>query len=191
MCKIRCLFWLTSEARDNLAWANFGEMWCCWWSWLCALSWCCGGVVCPFQNPRVSVRNVSVCTFKTSFPVYSGTSDAGSHGDVLNVHTETFWTDTRGFSACHTTPHRTHTTTQDTRHNTQDNTTTTTTTTTTTHGDRDRDRQRIRKKGREDEIRKTTRKTRDEKMKDKTREGKREDPHVALNCLINCPPSGN
>ena len=69
---------------------------------------------------------------------------AGTHGDVLNVHTGTCWVDTRSFEACHTLTHthiNTHNTTQ---HNTlrpQHHTT-----------DRDRDRQRQRQRQTETET---------------------------------------
>ena len=57
--------------------------------------------------PRVSIQDASV--YIQHVPVYAGTTrtcsntcarGAGTHGDVLNVHTEAFWMDTRGFSAC-------------------------------------------------------------------------------------------
>ena len=73
---------------------------------------------------------------------------AGTHADVLNVHTGVFTC----FSPCRTTPHHTH----------QTHTTTTndTTTTTTQHGDRNRERKRRRDKTRRQDKRR-------EKMKEK------------------------
>ena len=86
-----------------------------------ALSWCCGGVVCPSKTSLcVRSKRPSPCMPAPRAHVETcGRVIAGIHGDVLNVHTETFWTDIRGFFSVshHTTPH----TQQDTRHNTQDN----------------------------------------------------------------------
>ena len=84
----------------------------------------------PLTSLRVYVQNVPVHAGTTRTCVSTCARGAGIHGDVLNVHTGTF-------SACPTTPHRTH---HNTRHNTQD-------TTTTTHEDRERrERERQRKK---------------------------------------------
>ena len=66
-----------------------------------------GGVVWHAENPRVYIQNarrvhihnVPVCTGTTPASVTTCGRGAGTHGDVLNVHTR--------FSACHT--HRTHT----------------------------------------------------------------------------------
>ena len=92
---------------------------------------------------------------------------AGTHGDVLNVHTETCLVDTLGFQRVTRTHHDhndTHTTTT-TTHTTQHNNTTT-----TPHGDRDRDRQRQRKTEKEDRDRE-----RREDGRGETRQEKRED----------------
>ena len=88
------------------------------------------------ENARLTTTSPSpmhlVCTFKT---VFAGTTrtcvstcgrGAGTHGDVLNLHTV-------GFTNVSHHTHRTLTTTRDT---------TTTTTTTTTHEDRATDRQK-------------------------------------------------
>ena len=47
------------------------------------------GVVCDVQNVPVCVGNTSTC-------VTTCGRGAGTHGDVLNLHTEVFETDTRG-----------------------------------------------------------------------------------------------
>ena len=44
----------------------------------------------------VYVQNVPVCTGTTRTCVTTCGRGAGTHGDVLNLHTEVFWTDTRG-----------------------------------------------------------------------------------------------
>ena len=60
--------------------------WCCWWSWCCCWSWC---VFCVWLQKRLRMYIQNV-------PVYAGTArtcvetcvcGAGTHGDVLNVHT--------------------------------------------------------------------------------------------------------
>ena len=48
--------------------------------------------------PRVWIQNVPVCTFKTSPCFNTCVRGAGTHGDVLNLHTEVF-------SACQAAPH--------------------------------------------------------------------------------------
>ena len=54
------------------------------------------GTVCPFKTPpcvrsgRLRVYRQQARMSKTFGPV------AGTHGDVLTVHTEAFWTDTQG-----------------------------------------------------------------------------------------------
>ena len=59
----------------------------------------------PTPHPRVSIQDASVCTFNT-FPctlaptrtcISTCARGAGTHGDVVNVHTEASWMDTRGF----------------------------------------------------------------------------------------------
>ena len=82
----------------------------------------------PAPPPRVSIQDASVCPFNTS-SVYAGTTrtcfytcarGAGSHGDVLNVHTEASWMDTGVFQRVTPQHHNTSTTTtQDTAHKTQ------------------------------------------------------------------------
>ena len=67
---------------------------------LCVVLCCVCGVVC---GAAWHAEKTSVCRFKTS--PCTGTTrtcvttcgrGAGTHGDVLNPHTEVFWTDTRG-----------------------------------------------------------------------------------------------
>ena len=101
---------------------------------------------------------------------------AGTHGDVLNVHTGTFWVYTRGFHcATQHTPRHT------TQHNntTQHNMTHHNNTTTTPHGDRDRetetdrDRERQRRKtgtGREEKMVEERQDKRGEKREDEKEE---------------------
>ena len=70
----------------------------------------CRGAVAAIQNARVSVQNVRVCPSKTS-PCMPAPRGAGTHGKVLNEHTESFLNPhTGGFAAFHTT-------TQDNNHN--------------------------------------------------------------------------
>ena len=138
------------------------------------------------QKPLgLPMKNVSVCTFKTSPCVPAPRAHMlkhvcvwcrctrqrfeRTHGDVLSGHI-----------THHTTPHTHHNTTQHnttqhnttqhntTQHNTtQHNTTQHNNTTTTPHGDRDRDRQRQGKKTGTEREEKT-----EEERQDKTREGR-------------------
>ena len=59
--------------------------------------WC---VWCPRvyvqKRLRVYVQNVPVCTGTTPACGNTCGRGAGTHGDVLNLHTEVFWTDTWG-----------------------------------------------------------------------------------------------
>ena len=164
-----------SKARDNSTWAV---------SWLAELT-VTPSPLPPFspsppcvrlKNLRVWSQNVPVCTGTTPACGNTCARGAGTHGDVLNLHTEVF-------SACqaapHTTPHTQHTHT--TQHTTQHNTTHTHTHThhttpqhTTPHGDRDtetetdkrRETERDRERDRERETRQDkTRK--DETIKEK------------------------
>ena len=125
----------------------------CWcWCWCVTLT----ALPCPHSSPcvyvqntsRVYIRNVPVCTCTTPTSVTTCGRGAGTHGDVLNVHT-------RGFQRA--TPHRTHTP-RPQRHTHK---TTTTTTTITTHGDRDRETERHRER-----QRKTDKTRRQDKMKE-------------------------
>ena len=78
------------------------------------------------NRPRVYVQNVPVFAGTTRTCSNTCARGAGTHGDVLNVHTGTFLSGhTGGFQRA-----------------TQHNTTTTTTTTTTPHRDRDRQRKK-------------------------------------------------
>ena len=59
----------------------------------------CGTVKTPCvhsKRARVYVHNVPVCTGTTLTCVETCARGAGTHGDVLNVHTGTFWIHTRG-----------------------------------------------------------------------------------------------
>ena len=88
----------------------------------CGRGVCVCGVVWHVQNaPRLYIQNVpAVCTGTTRTCRNTCARGARIHGDVLNVHTGTFWSDTRSFfSVSHHTPHRTKTTTQDATHKTQ------------------------------------------------------------------------
>ena len=64
---------------------------------VCRVVWC---VWCPRvyvqKRLRVYVQNVPVCTGTTLACVTTCGRGADTHGDVLNLHTEVFWTDTRG-----------------------------------------------------------------------------------------------
>ena len=68
---------------------------------------------------RVYVQNVPVCTGTTHTCFNMCARGAGTHGDVLNVHTGTCGVDTRVFQrVTHHTPHTTHHTTHNnTTHN--------------------------------------------------------------------------
>ena len=81
---------------------------------------------------RVYVQNVSVCTGRTRTQVSTCARGAGTHGGVLNVHTETCFVDTLVFFQC-ATPHTTH-------HHTTQNNTQQHTETETEKEDRDRER---------------------------------------------------
>ena len=78
--------------------------WCCWWSW-CVWCVCVCVFVCVLRHAektkkkpvfgikkrlRVHIQNVPVCTGTTRTCVSTFTRGAGTHGDVLNVHTEAF-----------------------------------------------------------------------------------------------------
>ena len=114
-------FWWTSGASDNLVWANFGKQ-----KWRCPPCLPCV----HSKRPRVYWHHAHMCFIMC----------------VVLAYTETFWMDSRGFSAGHTTtPH------------------------TTSHGDRDRDRQR-KKTEQEREKKDERQKTRQEKTRRKRRE---------------------
>ena len=69
----------------------------------CVVGVVSGGVVCvrcgvlcdTLKNPRVSVQNVPLFTFKTSPCVHSRRAHVQTHVRVVPVHTGTFGTDTR------------------------------------------------------------------------------------------------
>ena len=90
---------------------------------------CVCGVVWHVQNaPRLYIQNVPVCTGTTRTCVSTCARDAGTHGDVLNVHTGAFWMDSqRFFSAPHHSRHTAHI--PHTKHNTN----------ATSHGDGQRE----------------------------------------------------
>ena len=48
------------------------------------------------EKTSVCIQNVPVCTGTTRTCVTTCGRGADTHGDVLNLHTEVFWTDTRG-----------------------------------------------------------------------------------------------
>ena len=130
-------------------------------------------ITCFTDEPRLRVydQNVPVCTGTTRTCVSTCAHGASTHGDVLNVHTETSCLDT-GFSGCHT-PHTTtqHNTTAQPQHHTE----------TETETDRDRERRQGQKEKRR---RKRRDKTREEKTKeDKTRQEKREDSFSVWWCI--------
>ena len=93
---------------------------------------------------------------------------AGTHGDVLNVHTETCLVDTLGFSACHTHTPRP-------RRHTQHNTTTRPQHHTETETETDRDRERQRETEKEERNRE-----RSEDGRGETRQKKREDSFCSV-----------
>ena len=76
-----------------------------WCVWCCGGLWCvvvCVVCVCGVVSPcvrskrlRVLVQNVPVCTGTTRTCVTTCGRGAGTHGDVLNLHTEVFGTNTR------------------------------------------------------------------------------------------------
>ena len=138
-------------SRDNLTWANFGKQ---NWRWPALPSPLPPPCV-HSKRPLVYVRNVSVCTGTTRICVITCGRGAGTHGDVLNLHTEAFWTYTRRCFWTYTRRHHTHHTTQTERHRDRDRQTQT---------DTERDRERLRKryetrqeKKREDNKREETR----------------------------------
>ena len=100
---------------------------------------CVCGVVWHFQNaPRLHIQNVPVCTGTTRTCFTTCARDAGTYGDVLNVHTGAFWMDSRRFfSAPHHTRHTAHI--PHTKHNTN----------ATSLGDGQRERERRQRKRRE------------------------------------------
>ena len=63
---------------------------------VCGVWWCLVCGVTRRKNLRVQIQNVPVCTGTTPACVKTCGRGAGTHGDVLNLHTEVFWTDTRG-----------------------------------------------------------------------------------------------
>ena len=133
------------------------------------------------KRPRVYIQNVPVCTGTTRTCVSTCARGAGTHGDILNAHTGTFWTDTLGFSACHTT-HRTENTTTETTPTTHNNTPQQQTPP-EQHTETETERDKTREDGREDERREKTRrekmrrqeKRQDEEEREDEREKKRED----------------
>ena len=138
---------------------------CCWCAMCGCWCWCVTQTtpflpVCTFKtpppHPRVYIQNVPVCTGNTPASVTTCGRGAGTHRDVLNVHTE--------FSAWHTTPHtHTHHDHNDTRRQGQTGT------------DRDRERQGQRDRERDserDRERRRRKRERQEKTRRKTREEK-------------------
>ena len=139
----------TSGARDSPTWANFGKQ---NWRW-------------PLlPSPSPSPVCPSKCTSKSSPCMPAPRVHVETHVRVVRAHTGTFWTDTRGFSACHTTPH-THTTTPPTTPQTKPQTPHTTQHN-ITHNITRRQRERRRKKAEKEREEKT-----EEERQDR-REGK-------------------
>ena len=62
----------------------------------CGVWWCLVCGVAHRKNLRVQIQNVTVCTGTTRTCVTTCGRGVGTHGDVLNLHTEIFWTDIRG-----------------------------------------------------------------------------------------------
>ena len=127
------------------------------------------------SRPCVSTQNVSVCTFKWS-PCVPAPPRAHvfQHVRVVPVHTRTFGTYTRRFSACHTTHHNTRRNTPIyITNNTQQHITTQHTKTRPQHHTRQRQREKA--ETREDKRRqdKTKEKRRQDKTIEKTRQEKR------------------
>ena len=100
------------------------------------------------KNLRVQIQSVPVCTGTTPACGNTCARGAGTHGDVLNLHTEVF-------SACqaapHTTPHTQHTTQHNTQHYTHTTQHHNTQHHTETESERHRDRETRQDKKREDE----------------------------------------
>ena len=82
---------------------------CRWWSWCCWWSWCVFGVrvarhtettwknlIWLLERLRVYIQNVSVFAGTTCTCVETCARGAGTHGEVLSVHTGRFWIHTRG-----------------------------------------------------------------------------------------------
>ena len=66
---------------------------------VCVCLWCVVCLVCGVarrKNLRVEIQNVPVCTGTTRTCVTTCGRGVGTHRDVLNLHTEVFWKDTRG-----------------------------------------------------------------------------------------------
>ena len=110
--------------------------------------------VCPFKTSPCERSNVPVCTGTTHTCVSTCARCAGVHGDVLNVHTGTFFMDMRVFSACHTAHNTTHNITRRQRQRE------------TEKEDRERER--------EEKMKDKKNKTREDKTKEKRRQRKRE-----------------
>ena len=111
------------------------------------------------KSHRVYVQSVPVCSGTTRTFVSTCVRGAGTHGDVLNVHTETCLLDTLGFQRVTRTHHDhndTHNTTQQHDHNTTQ-----------------RQRQRQTETDRDRERRQGQREKRRRKRRDKTREERR------------------
>ena len=77
-------------------WANFGKLSCVVCSGVLCVLWCVCVVVVlwrcgvSIQNPRVSIQNVPVCTFKTLPCVPAKRAHVETHVRVVPVHTGTF-----------------------------------------------------------------------------------------------------
>ena len=161
-------------------------------------------------TPSLSVYrfNTSSCVRSTRRRVYRCARVAGVHGDVLNVHTTTCWIYTRVFfSVSHTTHthHTDHLHARQREKRTEEKRTEEKKTegkrTEVRRQKRRRQRRRRKRRGQEtgDRRQKTEkrRERREERRREKMKEtrekirGSRDEEKMKLNCLINCPPSGN
>ena len=154
-----------SKARDNSTWAV---------SWLAELT-VTPSPLPPFTPPlpcvrlknlRVKIQNVPVCTGTTPACGNTCARGAGTHGDVLNLHTEVFLRAKPRHTPRHThnTQHNTHHTTQHTPQHT------------TPHGDRETQRQRQTETERDRERqRKRQRKRGKTRQERRRRDNKREE----------------
>ena len=149
---------------------------------------------------RVYVQNVSVCTGSKPTCFLTCGLGAGTHGDVLNLHTESVLNVYTGFfHVFFTVPQHTKhtprppTTPRPQRHHHHNDTHHT-----TPHGDRNRERQRKRDKRRQEKTRQD-KKRREEKRRDekeerrrrekKKREDERENEQSTNNFFRECPPA--
>ena len=95
----RCVVGVVCAVCRCVVACGSGCMWLCAWSWLWRV-WC-GALKpapppCPSKTPQcVQTRRLRVYQQQVHM-FYTCERVAGTHGDVLNVHTEAFWMDTHG-----------------------------------------------------------------------------------------------